>query len=242
MNKKILLITGASSDIGMALMKKVVNQYEVVLAHYCHLNDQLENMKKEYGKKIELLQADFGCETSVQDMLQKINDRGVYPNHIVHLAAPSFKYLQFRKTSWEDYEYSAQISVKPIINILHEYLPQMAKEKYGKVVFMLSACVLGTSPKFMSPYVTTKYELLGLMKSLSIEYIDKGITVNGVSPEMVDTKYLSGVPDVLVQQNAEAMPLGRLLNIYEVVPTIEYLLSDGADMVNGQNIGITGGH
>ena len=48
-------------------------------------------------------------------------------------------------------------------------------EYMGKVVFMLTSCVLNMPSKYQASYVTAKYALLGLMRSLSVEYADKGI-------------------------------------------------------------------
>ena len=79
------------------------------------------------------------------------------------------------------------------------------------------------------------------MKSLAAEYADKGITVNGVSPEMIDTRFLQDLPDLIKEMNASSMPQGKNLTVDQVVPTLEFLLSDGADMINGQNIAINDG-
>ena len=125
--------------------------------------------------------------------------------------------------------------------ILQKFIPKMSKNKYGKIVFMLSAYLLGVPPKFQSPYITIKYALLGLMRNLAAEYAAKGIMVNAVSPDMMETKFLSELPDLIIEQSAKNNPLGRNIYIDEVVPTIEYLLSSGSDMVTGQNIGVTGG-
>ena len=117
----------------------------------------------------------------------------------------------------------------------------MAKKRHGKIVFMLSAYLLGVPPKFQSPYITVKYALLGLMRNLSAEYVSKGITVNAVSPDMMETKFLSNLPELVIEQSAKNNPLGRNIRVEEVVPAIEYLLSDAANVVTGQNIGVTGG-
>lgn len=68
-------------------------------------------------------------------------------------------------------------------------IPNMAKKKYGRIVFMLTSCTINNPPKYQSSYVTVKYALLGLMKALAVEYADRGITVNGVSPDMMETKF-----------------------------------------------------
>lgn len=125
--------------------------------------------------------------------------------------------------------------------ILQAFIPKMSKQNYGKIVFMLSAYLLGIPPKFQSPYITVKYALLGLMRNLASEYAAKGIMVNAVSPDMMETKFLSELPELIKEQSAKNNPLGRNIFVDEVVPTIEYLLSPGSDVVTGQNIGVTGG-
>ena len=79
------------------------------------------------------------------------------------------------------------------------------------------------------------------MRNLAAEYAPKGITVNAVSPDMMETKFLSELPELIKEQSANKNPLGRNIYVDEVIPTIEYLLSSGSDVVTGQNIGITGG-
>ena len=88
---------------------------------------------------------------------------------------------------------------------------------------------------------TVKYALLGLMRNLASEYAAKGVMVNAVSPDMMETKFLSGLPELILEQNAKKNPLGRNIHVEEVTPTIEYLLSSASDIVTGQNIGVTGG-
>ena len=50
------------------------------------------------------------------------------------------------------------------------------------------------------------------------------------------------MPELVIRQNAANNPMGRNLVVEDVLPTFEYLLSDGADLVTGQNIGVTGGN
>lgn len=65
--------------------------------------------------------------------------------------------------------------------------------------------------------------------------------VNAVSPDMMETKFLSELPDLIIEQSAKNNPLGRNIYVQEVIPTMEYLLSEGSNIVTGQNIGVTGG-
>ena len=106
---------------------------------------------------------------------------------------------------------------------------------------MLTSYTDNMPPRFMTPYISAKYALLGLMKALSVEYADKGIMINAVSPGMMETKFLAKTFEHAVEQNAAKSPFGRNLYVDEIIPTIKFLMSDGADRITGQNIIISGG-
>ncbi len=239
--KKVLLVTGASSDIGCKLISEIAADYEVILAHYFHSRDALDKIKKEIGDKLILFQADFTDLKAVENMVKKINALGHVPDHIVHLPAQKVNAQKFHKTEAEQYIAGFTMSVTSIVLILKHFIPKMSKQKYGKILFMLTSFTLNAPPKYQAPYITAKYALLGLMRDISREYSEKGIMVNGISPEMMETKFLSEMSDIVIQQNAVNNPMGRNLTVEDVVPTFVYLLSDSADAITGQNIGITGG-
>ena len=239
--KNVLLVIGASSDMGEALIESAHEKYSVIYAHYRNMNEELANLKERIGEKLVLLQADLSDEEQVRGLITEINGYGSMPTHIVHFAAPLFSNQKFQKIQWDVFEQGWDISFKSIVLILQAFLPKMAKAHYGKIVFMLSFVINNMPLKYCSNYVAIKYALLGLLKSLAVEYADKGITVNGISPVMVDTKFIKTQPDFIVEQHAESSPIGRNLVSADVIPSIEWLLSEGADCVNGQNISITCG-
>lgn len=238
---KVLLVTGASSDVGYELIKRVSSNYSKVWAHYRSSSEIIDRMQSEFGDRIVPLQADFSDLASTEELIGIIKSSTYYPDHIVHLSAQRAYNLQFHKHSWESFQKEIDTSLRSIMMILQEFIPKMSKEKYGRIVFMLSAYIIGVPPKFQSSYITVKYALLGLMRALAAEYASKGITVNAVSPDMMETKFLSNLPDLVKEQSANNNPLGRNLCVDEIVPTIEYLLSPGSVVVTGQNIGVTGG-
>lgn len=238
---KVLLITGASSDTGISLIQRVCHRYDVILAHYCHSNERLLELRETMGDKLQLCQADFKELASVERMLAVIQERGIIPNHIVHISAQRTVNQRLHKTEWNEYAGAMETALRSIVLIVNRFVPYMKKAKEGKIIFMLTSCTLNNPPKYQVSYVVAKYALLGLMKSLSVEYAENGIMVNGVSPDMMDTKFLSDMPDLVIRQNAEKSPLKRNLAVDDVVPTFDFLLSEAADTITGQNIGITGG-
>ena len=238
---KVLLVTGASSDVGSELIRRVGKNYDIVWAHYRMSHEIIDDLRTELGDRIMPIQADFSDVESTEALIQVIKDSGHYPDHIVHFSGQKPQCLQFHKHTWDSYQREINTSLRSITMILQAFIPNMSKQNYGKIIFMLSAYLLGIPPKFQSPYITVKYALLGLMRNLAVEYATKGIAVNAVSPDMMETKFLSELPDLILEQSAKNNPLGRNIHVNEVVPTIEYLLSPASDVVTGQNIGVTGG-
>ena len=240
---KVLLVTGASSDVGVELIRHIYRDYGTIWCQYRSMNDKLKNLMREIDGEtvINGVEADFSVTGAADDLIERIRKTNIIPNHIVHLPAPKLYNKQFHKDSWKNTEAGWEISVHSVSDILRAFIPDMMKAKYGRVVFMLTSNTVGIPAKYQSSYVTVKYALLGLMKALAAEYADKGITFNGVSPDMMETGFLENIPDLIIEQNAQNSPLGRNIRIDEVIPVIEYMLSDQGAAMTGQNIAITGG-
>jgi len=243
MREKILLVTGASSDVGATLVCSIQGNYDKIICHYRNSTAVIEELQSQFGKKIVPVQADFANEKDTIDFAQRIIDERNTPDHFVHLSATPIANKRFAKMQWEDFEKEFQISFRSAVIISSAILPQMVKNKAGKLIFMLSyQTVNQPALKYAAAYTCSKYAILGLMRKLSAEYIDKKITVNGISPSIIETKFLVNIPELLIQKSAENSPLKRNLIADDVVPTFEYLLSPAADCVTGQNIAVTGGN
>lgn len=242
MKQRAILITGASSDVGLKIIETIASDYEVIYAHYGHTYDKLAELREKIGPQIILIKDDFSSENAGEKIINTIGKLGVYPQHIIHLPAPTLEEVRFSKINWSEFEKNINISVRSIINVLQPILKYLVKNREaGKVIFMLSSCTENIPPRFMTPYVMTKYALLGLMKSLSTEYASKEIMVNGISPGMMETKFLEKTFDHAVEANATKSPFGRNLYVEEIIPMLRFMLSDGADRITGQNIVISGG-
>jgi 3-oxoacyl-[acyl-carrier protein] reductase len=242
MADKILLVLGASSDVGAELIKQVYDEYDLILAHYCNSNDILDNLRNVLGEKIILMQADFLDDESTEGMINNILSTYKSISHIVHFPAVKAKNVKFKNLKWESYQLNFDVQLKSIYKILNAFLPEMARKEYGKVVLMLSAYTINEPAKYLNDYITVKYALLGFMKALAAEYAQKHININAVSPSMMETKFLENIPQLVVEQNAYNSPMKRNATVHDIVPMVHFLLSDKADYITGQNIVISGGN
>jgi 3-oxoacyl-[acyl-carrier protein] reductase len=236
----IVFITGASSDLGVELIKNMTEEC-VIVAHYNSSDSKLLELQKESKNTIIPVQADFASDKSIIEMLDKIEAEIGIPDKIIHLAAPKFENIRFKDINWVNFQNEINISLGSITIILNRFLPKMAVLKRGRVITVLSSVVLGVPPKALTQYTTVKYALLGLMKALASEYADKKITVNCISPSMIDTKFLSLINERVVELSAEIHPLKRNAKVSDVIPSLLMLMADDATYINGVNLPITGG-
>ena len=240
MNKNIILIIGASSDIGLDLIQSI-DEKALILAHYNNSNEELLNLSKRINNELVTLQSDLSIESEVKKLISTIEENYGTPNKIIHLAAARVENIRFKDVDWNDFEKDINITLKSAILILNRFLPKLAKLKRGKVVLMLSSYVLGVPPKALSHYITIKYAMLGLVKSLASEYSDKNIQINGISPSMVETKFLDNINEKFIELSAYNHPLKRNAIVEDVTPIIKILISNESNYINGANIPITGG-
>ena len=241
---KMYLILGASSDVGMAYIEHLIALGEpaTVLAHYRNLNSEFDRLcKVESEVKIIPLQADLSREEDVERIISNIGNTYGAPTHILHLPAGNLEYSKLKQIDWDRVQADFEVQVMSLGKVLQVFLPQMAKGKYGKVAVMLSSTTIGMPPKFMTAYTINKYALLGLMKSAAIEYAEKGININGISPNMMETKFLQNIDERFIEMNAASSKMHRNIKVKEVIPAIHFLLSEGSDYMNGVNINLSGG-
>ena len=240
MGKDIILIIGASSDIGLNLIKNISDE-ALIIAHYNSSNGKLLELSKNINNELVTLKADLSKEEEINKLISSIEKNYGTPNKIIHLAATRVENIRFKDIKWEDFEKDINITLKSAVLILNRFLPKLSKEKRGKVVLMLSSYVLGVPPKALSHYTTIKYAMLGLVKSLASEYSEKNIQINAISPSMVETKFLDNINEKLVELSSYNHPLKRNAIVEDITPIIKMLISNESDYINGVNIPITGG-
>lgn len=241
---KIYCVIGATSDIGKAYIQELDKQNEkiTVIAIYFGNKNELEKLEKELKNiKIDAIECDLSNNKNVQKTIEYIKEKYETPTHFLHLAARKFEYVKFSKFNWENVLNDLEIQVHSFAEIMKAFLPIMSKQKYGKVVVMLSSVTKNLPPKYLSSYTITKYALMGLVNSLVSEYREKGIQINAVSPTMVETRFLENIDERLIEMTAMNSGMKRNVKIEEVVGAIKYLMSDEAEYVNGLNLAMTGG-
>lgn len=243
MDKDIYLIIGASSEIGRSYLKQLEEKgIECTVIATFNSSKQFFEDNKSFSKvKVDAVKCDLSSKEEVSNLIEYIKNKYKSPTKILHLAANKLEYIKFKKLQWNNVLEDLEVQVHSVVEILKVFLPEMVKNKYGKVVFMLSSCTIGVPPKFMSSYIIVKHTLLGLMKSLASEYSGKGICINAVSPAAIETRFWDNIDGRVIDMIAADTSMKRTVKKEEVISCIDFLMSEGANYMNGVNLNISGG-
>lgn len=236
-----ILITGASSDIGCELVRRLATADTVIYAHGHSGQERLNMLATTCPGRIVPLLADLATVQGVQHLLSTLDTHSDRLHKVVHLSAPRLTLKRFKQLSWDDFQQHLDVQLRAVTLLLQHCLPAMAKARQGRVVFMLSSVTFGAAPVGMAHYATAKYALLGLLKALAHEYAGKGITLNAVSPSAVETQYWQDASAEYLHFAAQQHPLKRNALPQDIVPLIEFLLSPAAAYLTGANIPVAGG-
>ena len=246
--KKVYLITGVASDLSCVLLKKLDEQMDAqeetcIVYGTCHKNMDAANGVKNTLHHVEIrpIQCNLEREEDIQRLIDTIQRDGKIPGYFIHIAAVKIRYMRLSAFEWERTKQELDVQVGAFTKICRWLLPEMAKNKFGRIITIGSSCTMGTPPKFMSDYILTKYALLGFTKAVASEYGGKGVTCNMVSPDMMETKFLSELDNRVAELNAMQSDMKRNVTLEEVAESILYLNSNLAGYMNGINLNISGG-
>ncbi|MDU9005650.1 SDR family oxidoreductase [Sedimentitalea todarodis] len=147
----------------------------------------------------------------------------------------------------DDLDFALNLNVKSMFRTIRAALPGMLERGGGSIINMSSACssVIGAPNRFV--YGTTKAAVIGLTKSVAIEYITRGIRCNAICPGTVESPSLhdrlraTGDYDKAMKDFIARQPMGRIAKAEEIAALVVYLASDESGFTTGQPHIIDGG-
>ena len=235
------LITGATGGIGSAIALTLAKKgYNIVVCYNSNEEKAQELVKeiKTYSNAIAL-QCDVSSGVAVLELFK--NARAYFSKiDTVITCAGIAHYGDFAKTQEEDFDRVAGINFKGTALTISNAIPDMQKLGYGRIIAISSIWgEVGASQEVL--YSATKSAIEGLVKGLSKELADTGITVNAVSPGVVETPMLNHFSDTDKDYLLSQIPAGRFAKAQEVASLASFLCSEDAGYITGEIIGINGG-
>ncbi|WP_072388726.1 SDR family oxidoreductase [Hyphomicrobium sp. CS1BSMeth3] len=236
------LVTGSSRGIGRAIARLLAAQGASVWINYRRSRTAAESLEREIidrGGRCHLIGADVTDETDVRRLAEEIGGQGGL-DILVHNAGPRIRSAPFSDLSWSDLSTAHEEIVGSAFRVTKALLPALKQSK-GKIITILTSASLGRTAHNWLPYVAAKAALLAMGKNLAQELGPQGVTVNMISPSMIDTDLTANIPDRVRQAMVSRTPLRRLATAEDVAGAVLLLASPYASFISGENLLVTGG-
>ena len=215
------LITGATSDVGRALIERLLQNAPadtLVLAQGCGDLEKLADLCARFPGQVRPFDVDLSDRAKVDTFVQVLAASAPAPTHFIHLPALPVVNAKFKAFDQTRFDRDLEIQVHSAVRICRAVLPAMAKARFGRVLFIQTSYTIGCPPKNTAAYVMAKSAI-----------------------SMMETNFLKDTPDLIVQAAAEENPMGRNATPADVVPAMAFLLSDEAGFITGVTLPVTGG-
>ncbi len=235
-NKKIL-ITGATGGIGGALVKKFISLGGSVFGTGTK-SDKLDLLKKN-NPNVKVEKFNLSEHDKIENFINKvISDLGGL-DILINNAGVNKDNLSLRM---KDDEWKKVIDVNLTSTfLLSKYsIKNMLKNKYGRVV-NITSIVGHTGNLGQSNYSASKSGIIGMSKSLAIEYAKKNITVNCVSPGFIVSDMTEAIAEKVKTNLISRIPMAKLGTSEDVSNCVAFLSSELASYVTGETIHVNGG-
>lgn len=239
---KVVLITGASRGIGLAIAKKFAKDKAKLALNDIpqaekELKKVLEGLKKE-DIQAKYFLADISRYEEVEKMMIQVQKEfgklGVLVNNAGNIADRTLA-----KMTREEWQKVIDVNLTGVFNCTKLALPLLIPNQ-GKIISISS--IVGERGNFgQTNYAAAKAGIIGFTKSLAKELGRFGVRVNAVCPGLIETKMMEGMPEQVKEMVKRLTSLGRFGKPEEVANLVAFLASDESSFITGTTIDITGG-
>ena len=235
-NKKIL-ITGASGGIGGDLVKKFTSLGGIVLGTGTK-TDKLDKLKKQFPN-IKVKKFDISEHSRIENFIEDASLELGGLDILINNAGVNVDNLSLRM---KDDEWKKVIDINLTSTfLLSKYgIKKMMKNKFGRVI-NITSIVGHTGNLGQANYAASKSGIIGMSKSLAIEYAKKNITINCVSPGFIISDMTMNIAEKMKLFLTSRIPMGRFGTGEDVSNCVAFLSSELASYITGETLHVNGG-
>ncbi|QFT39661.1 MULTISPECIES: SDR family oxidoreductase [unclassified Vibrio] len=240
---KVALITGAARNMGRAFAVSLARRGADIVIHYNSDSsageaEETARVVKAQNARALLVQGDLSKEASVEKVYTQALAAFERIDIVINNAGLVVK-KTIAEVTEEDFDRSFGINAKAPFFIMKHAAKHI--QDNGRVINM-GTSLLGAFTGFYGVYAGSKAPLEDFTRALAKEIGSRGITVNTVAPGPIDTAFFHGEEnEQSVAYLSAASVMGRLGNIDDVVPMINFLTSEESRWVTGQTLFVNGG-
>ena len=235
LESKAILVTGAASGIGAAVVVRLLEEGARVAA----VDRTAIDVASEHVGRVVALQADVTKQPEVDAAIARAVKEFGRIDGIAHCAGITADNVVWKLTD-EEWQRVLDVNLTGSFRVVRAAVPAMRATGGGSIVLMAS--VNGLRGMFgQANYAASKAGVIGLAKSVAQEAGAFGIRVNAVAPGYVKTPMTATVPPKFMEEALRTTPLGRLAEPGDIADVILFLLSPLARHLSGTVIRVDGG-
>ncbi|MCH3922809.1 SDR family NAD(P)-dependent oxidoreductase [Limosilactobacillus sp.] len=247
-DEKVALITGASSGIGYGITEVFaangVNVAMVALGAET-LNEKTQEIRDQYHVEALPIVANIANEDEVNHAVQETIEKFGHLDYAVNDAGISGTFKAFHELTSADFDKTMGVDLRGTFLSMSAEIKQFVKQGYGSVVNITALGTEVAAPS-MSLYIAAKAGIVGFTHAVAMDYADKGIRVNAVSPGAVRTNMTKAVLDDTSEGSfgqllLNGIPNKRAADPKEIGEAVYFVASEKASYMTGQNVCVDGG-
>ncbi|RQD68968.1 3-hydroxybutyrate dehydrogenase [Campylobacter hepaticus] len=250
--KKVAIITGSASGIGLNMAEKFLEQnYNVV---FSDINEDALNlaMKNYPQEKILGIKCDVSKESDIQNLIHKAYEKFKRIDVLINNAGLQYV-AKIEDFPVDKFKQMIEIMLVGAFCSTKYVLPIMKEQQFGRIINISSINgLIGFAGK--AAYNSAKHGLIGLTKVTALECALFNITANAICPGYIDTPLVRGqmqdlantrgvsVDQVLEEVLYPLIPQKQLIDINDIAALALFLASNEAKHITGQNMIIDAGY
>ena len=240
---KKVFVTGGSRGIGRACaLTLAAAGADVAIASTPAGGDNAENVCleiRDLGRQARAYAFDLAAQDDIEKTCLRVRDDFDAIDILVNNAGVT-RDRSFKKMDRRAWDEVINTNLNSVFDVTRLFIDSMAARRWGRVINISS--IVGRVGNFgQANYAAAKAGLIGLTKTLALEYASKGVTVNAIAPGFIKTRMLDGIPDKALQAVIDRTPVGRLGDPMEIGASVLYLASPAAGFVTGHVLDVNGG-
>lgn len=231
---KVALVTGSAQGIGRAIALNLAAHDYTVIVHYLSSQesaaDVIEQVQKSAPNSM-MLKTDLTDANAIRKMFETVHESYQKLDVLINTVGNFGEYRKLEEVDIDEFDDVMDTNVRATFLCTQAALPLLRSSNEGRVVnFSCASAEHTLARKFTVPYYIAKGGIITLTKSWAEDLADENITVNAISPGIVENS-----------DNKQTVPMSRFATYDDITATVRYLLSSEASYISGANIEISGG-